>query len=545
MKVLVLGGYGVFGGRLARLLLEDGVEVVVAGRSETKAQAFCDEFGGAALALDKNDRDAVSAALRGTDVLVDAIGPFQGYDGYPLAEAAIAAGCHYLDLSDDAGFTAGISALDASAKAAGVAVLSGVSSVPALSSAAVEALKTDLSEITLIDTAILPGNRASRGWSVMEAILSQVGRPLAQWRGGAWVDTPAWGGVVRRALPKGLRRPASPIGAPDLVLFPEAYQARSVLFRAGLELGVMHHGLRVFGWLHRKGLLPRLDKLTWPMLQAARMLSPFGSDQGGMSVVVAGRAAEGAAQTRGWRLHMDEGQGPFVPAVPALLMVRRFAQGRATPGAGPALGCFDLAEAEEVLFGISGSFDRDCPDMTPLFEKAIGREAWDTMPTSYRTGHDLWDRHVMRGTSKVTRGKGALARFIAAVFRFPPERDDTPLTVTMERIGETEKWTRNFDGQRFFSVLSYAGPGRVRERFGPFEFELDLPVNDGRMEMNVMRGWVMGLPMPAWALPKSETAEFDQNGVFRFDVKISAPVTGMIVHYQGQLRREDLIPPPA
>lgn len=535
MKVLILGGYGVFGGRLARLLLRDAVEVVIAGRSLAKAEGFARAHGGAALALDKGDVAALKAALAQVDVVVDAVGPFQGYGDYAVAEAAIAAGCHYLDLSDDAGFTAGISALDAAAQAAGVMVVSGVSSVPALSSAAVEALRGGLDEITLIDTAILPGNRAPRGRSVMEAILSQVGRPLAQWRGGAWVDTPAWGGAVTKALPKGLRRPASPIGAPDLALFPEAYGARSVLFRAGLELGVMHHGLRLFGWMHRLGLLPRLDRLTWPMLQAARMLAPFGSDQGGMSVVVAGRDKAGAPVTRGWRLHMGEGEGPFVPAVPALLMVRRIMQGRIAAGARPGLGCLALAEAEAVLAQISGSFDGQAPDMTPLFEKAIGPEAWASMPASCRAGHDLWDRHKMRGVSSVARGTGALARLIAAVFRFPPARAETPLSVVMERVGDAEVWTRNFDGQVFFSVLTPAGPGRVCERFGPFVFELDLPVAEGRMEMNVMRGWLCGVPLPSWLLPRSETSEFEQDGRFQFDVRLSAPLAGLIVHYRGWL----------
>ncbi|MFV0409911.1 MAG: NAD-dependent epimerase/dehydratase family protein [Paracoccus sp. (in: a-proteobacteria)] len=32
MKVLVIGGYGVFGSRLARLLLRDGHRVTIAGR---------------------------------------------------------------------------------------------------------------------------------------------------------------------------------------------------------------------------------------------------------------------------------------------------------------------------------------------------------------------------------------------------------------------------------------------------------------------------------------------------------------------------------
>jgi len=151
MKVIVLGGYGVFGGRLARFLLADGLRVIVAGRSMKNAQAFTDAHGG---------------EVPG-DVLVDAAGPFQGYADYAVSRLAVDCGCHALDLSDDAAFTTGISDLDAAAKAAGVAVLSGVSTVPALSSAAVEALRVGLDEITLIESAILPGNRAPRGRAVM------------------------------------------------------------------------------------------------------------------------------------------------------------------------------------------------------------------------------------------------------------------------------------------------------------------------------------------------------------------------------------------
>lgn len=538
MKVVVLGGYGVFGGRLAQLLLQDGVEVSVAGRSRAKAEAFCAEHGGTALALDKDDIDGIKAVLAPGDVLVDAVGPFQAYGDHAVPRAAIDCGCHYLDLSDDAGFTMGLSALNSAAVAAGVTVLSGVSSVPALSSAAVDALRPGLAEITLIETAILPGNRAPRGRSVMRAILAQVGRPMSQWRGGMFVDGPAWSGSRKYKLPKGLRRVASPIGAPDLMLFPEAYNARSVLFRAGLELGVMHHGLRALGWLHRKGVLPRLDRLTGPLLWMANRLAPFGTDQGGMVVRVAGRDDQGKPLTRGWRLHMAAGKGPFVPAMPGLVMVRRIMRGAATPGAGPALSCFDLAEAEEVLLTLNGMVDDGVQqDATPLFEAAIGAGAWRAMPQSYRDGHDLWDRHVMVGQSDVTRGTGLLARMIAKLFRFPPPRLNTPLRVTMERIGHQEKWTRDFDGQKFFSVLSPVGQGKLRERFGPFEFELNLPIENARMHMNVTRGWCLGVPMPKWSLPRSETSEFDEDGVFQFDVKLFAPFAGMVVHYRGALTR--------
>ena len=59
MKVLILGGYGTFGARLARLLARDGrLTLVIAGRSRVKAQALCDRLDGAAhrepLVFDRN-----------------------------------------------------------------------------------------------------------------------------------------------------------------------------------------------------------------------------------------------------------------------------------------------------------------------------------------------------------------------------------------------------------------------------------------------------------------------------------------------------------
>src|SRR4051812_49403058 len=42
LRVLILGGYGTFGGRLARLLADDArLTLILAGRSLNKAQTFC------------------------------------------------------------------------------------------------------------------------------------------------------------------------------------------------------------------------------------------------------------------------------------------------------------------------------------------------------------------------------------------------------------------------------------------------------------------------------------------------------------------------
>src|SRR2546423_13569559 len=90
LKVLILGGYGTFGGRLAQLLAdEDGLTLVIAGRSRDKAQAFCAKLPPASRATtvpETFDRDGdVERQLRAIapDVIVDATGPFQSYGEDP------------------------------------------------------------------------------------------------------------------------------------------------------------------------------------------------------------------------------------------------------------------------------------------------------------------------------------------------------------------------------------------------------------------------------------------------------------------------------
>lgn len=247
MKVLLIGGTGVFGSRLARLLVRDAHQVTIAGRDLANATKLADELNCTALQIDRNGD---LTAVKNFDVLIDAAGPYHAYgdDPYRLARAAICAGVHYLDLSDNASFCAGISKLDASARAAGVCAISGMSSVPALSSAAVRALiEGDVPD--RIETAILPGNRSPRGLSVMASILSQAGQPMRIFCRGEWTNVTGWSGPRHYTLPEGLTRQGWLIEVPDTALFPEHFGAQSVVFRAGLELGVMRYGLWLFARL--------------------------------------------------------------------------------------------------------------------------------------------------------------------------------------------------------------------------------------------------------------------------------------------------------
>lgn len=365
--VLIIGGYGVFGGRLAQALLrEPRLDVVVAGRDVEKAKAFCALHGGRAIALDSGAKNLTEEIFRQAPfIVIDAAGPFQGYrdSPYRIAKAALACGAHYLDLSDDAGFTTGIRQLDAAAVQAGVVLLSGVSSVPALSSAAVAGLASEMREIKLIESVILPGNRAPRGLSVMRAILAQVGRPLRVWRDGEFQTVTGWSEErcevlrVENVAPVTGRR-SSLIGAPDLVLFAEFFGARTVEFRAGLDLWIMHRGLAVVGKIVQFKWLKSAEPLARILKWAADRLEPFGSDRGGMRVRVVGTLADGRIACGEWSLIAEAGDGPHIPAVPARVMCKRLLEGKTKAGARPCLAEFTLAEAEAEMADLDVVYSR-------------------------------------------------------------------------------------------------------------------------------------------------------------------------------------------
>lgn len=531
MKITVIGGYGVFGGRLVQLLRRDGHEVTVAGRDLARAQRFASAWGAQAMVL---DRSADLSPLTGAEVVVDAAGPFHAYgdDPYRLARFCIDAGINYLDLSDNAAFCAGISVLDANARKAGVFALSGVSSVPALSAAAATALAQDMETIDTISSAILPGNRAPRGRSVVDSILSQTGLMFDQTTDSQTTPVRSWSAPRTFTLPSGELRKGWLIEVPDQSLFPAHFKARSVQFRAGLELPVMNYGLAVLSRLRERLRFGMPRWLVALVMFGARLLAPFGTDRGGMVVAVIGRK-DGAWQRAVWRLGVDQGEGPFIPAVPARALLRNPAQ--IALGARPALGDVTLPDAEAAMADLCVTTTRDTTQITPLFPATLGAP-FATLAPEIRATHDTPAPRIWQGRASVTRGAGVLPRLAAFLFRFPQARDDTRVQVTKTPVNGTEVWQRRFGTATFQSTLR-ATPQGIAERFGALTFLLDLHVAEGRLHYPIQKGWCLGIPIPRFALPKSAASERVENGRFHFDVRLSMPVTGqLIVHYQGWLQ---------
>jgi NAD(P)-dependent dehydrogenase (short-subunit alcohol dehydrogenase family) len=535
MRVVVLGGYGVFGERLVRLLLRDGHQLVVAGRSLARAETLAQALGADALAVDRGG-DLTPIWDVQPDAVVDAAGPFHAYGDAPyrLAQAAIAQGVHYLDLSDDAAFCAGVSALDTEAKAAGVFALSGVSSVPAISSAAVAKLAGGARQVDTISSAILPGNRAPRGRSVIASILNQCGLPMQMPMDGVQVAERSWSRSRVFDLGLGIRRRGWMIAVPDQRLFGPAFGARSVFFRAGLELPVMNRALAAFSWLRSWWRFAVPDRFVTAMLWIAERLKPFGSDRGGMSVAVTAQYADGW-QCRRWRLVAQAGEGPFIPAVAARAILRD--PQAIEPGARPAVAVVGLDQIEAAMKDLAVTTEVLRKDLLSIFQTVLG-ESFTKLPESVQDAHLVYGPRRWAGRGKVTRGASVWARFVAAVFRFPKACDDIPVTVSMTPQNDGELWERCFDGQSFKSFLRPEG-GKMTERFGPLTFTLGLHVVDGQLHYPVDAGRMGPIPLPRFLLPQSIAHEYEADGRFHFDVALLAPFSGApMVHYQGWLVRE-------
>ena len=351
-RVVVLGAYGAFGGRVAeRLAREPGFELIVAGRSLERASETARRLSGKGCA---SVVPAVmgAAAISGADLLqmkpallINASGPYQSRD-YRLARACIAAGVHYIDLADARGFVAGIDVLDREAREAGVLVVSGASTVPALSAAVIDTYAPQFARLDSAGIVIAPGNSFDPGLATAQSILSALGRPFVAPLDGRTTVVHGWQELQRRPIPGLGTRWLGACDTPDLQLFPQRYPSlRTVRVFAALEIGGFHLALWGLSGLVRAGLLRRPERLAVPLLALKRTMRFLGSDVGGMAITLEGEGRSGERKRVDWSLIARRGHGPFIPAMPSVILAKRLLAGTLTTrGAMPCLGLFTLEE---------------------------------------------------------------------------------------------------------------------------------------------------------------------------------------------------------
>jgi hypothetical protein len=345
MRVVVIGGLGNFGARiLRRLSLEPGLEIIATGRHAREVNGI-----GTAkvVTLDIGGNDFAENIKRlKPDLVIHCAGPFQGQD-YRVALATLAGGGNYIDISDGREFVAGfVDAVGPAAQAAGRFAITGASTLPALSSAVVDHLKSFFARMHAIDIIIAPGQQAPRGIATMAAVLGYAGKPFLWWQDGAWRQAHGWQELKREHFSFGSRLAAA-CDVPDLALLPSRYpEVKTVAFRAALEVCIQHIALWLLAAVRRIRVPLPIAQWGPSLNRVGGWLDRFGSETGGMRVRILGldRAGKEVAQT--WELIAEDNHGPEIPCMAAVLLAIKSSREGLPSGARVCIGLLNLKEIE-------------------------------------------------------------------------------------------------------------------------------------------------------------------------------------------------------
>lgn len=551
MKILILGGYGTFGGRLAYLLSSDErLTLLIAGRSKQKADAFCKQLptGAQKIPLFFDRNGDVEAQIRDTNprLVVDATGPFQSYgeDPYRVVKACIANAVDYMDLADGSGFVKNISQFNAQAKLQNIFVLSGVSSFPVLTAAVVRRLSHGLTQINTIKGGIAPSPYAGVGLNVIRAIATYSGKRLPLIRnkqqsfGYALTETMRYTICPPGYLP--LKNTLfSLVDVPDLQVLPELWpELDSVWMGAGPVPEILHRMLISLAWLVRMRLLPSLLPFA-SLFHFVINILRWGEHRGGMFVLVEGCDGDGNKIERSWHLVAEGNDGPFIPSMAVEALVKgSLSDEKPASGARPATQDLELEDYETIFRSrtiYTGQRERTAEtNQEFLYQRLLGN-AWYSLPDPLIKLHGS---KKAIGIAKVQVGKNLLARLVAKLFGFPEAGQDIPVQVSFQQKNGGELWRRTFAGKSFSSFQS-EGHGLseklLSEQFGVFNFGLALVAEPEKLSLIVRRWSIFGISLPLRLAPLGNSFEYAAEGRFCFHVEITHPITGLIVRYQGWL----------
>ncbi|MDP5208736.1 saccharopine dehydrogenase family protein [Microbulbifer sp. 2205BS26-8] len=355
-RVLILGGYGRLGARIAQMLsVEPEIQLIISGRNKALADRCAKKLGGIAEGL-RLQRDAINLAAQlkalHLDLLIHCAGPIQNDSDNRVAKACIESRTPYIDISNARRSVCDFHRLSPAAEAAGIAMVSGAGTLPALSSAALAEIQRELPIIHSVEIAVAPAHYTNCELGTAGTGLKSLGQSFPQLQKGRWHESFSGKHLrpVTLAHPVG-KRWLSDSDAPDLELCPRHFpQLHSARFATGLEPRTVQVCLSACAHLIRQHLpLPTTQLAVLGCKLSAHW--PGGSPHSGMVVRAGGENRQGESTTKQWQILGLNGDGAWISAAPAVALSRQFLQGNA-PKAG-AQACWQLLDLDDILMELN------------------------------------------------------------------------------------------------------------------------------------------------------------------------------------------------
>ncbi len=326
-RFLIYGATGYTGALCAEHAASRGLAPVVAGRSAAKARALADRLGLDWRAFPLDEPAQLAEGLSGVEAVLHAAGPFSA-TSKPMADACLARGVHYVDVTGEIEVFEALAARDGEAKARGVALLPGAGFDVVPSDCLAAHVVRRLPSATRLSLAIGGfGGLASASRGTAKTMLEAAGRGCRVRRGGRIVEIdPAPRGVADFGAGP---RPTVGVswgdvstafhstGVPDVDV---AFDATPAMRQAA---GAPKLARRLFGARTTQRLLGRLIEIAMPP-------GPTDEQRAASGNVIVAEAHDDAGGRAASRLRIPNAY--TLTAWTAVEAARRAADGKVAPG---------------------------------------------------------------------------------------------------------------------------------------------------------------------------------------------------------------------
>lgn len=186
-------------------------------------------------------------------------------------------------------------------------------------------------------------------------------------------------------------------------------------------------------------------------------------------------------------------------------------------------------------------------DMRSPFERLLGAEL-ERLPAPVRRVHSLREPLSTCGRAEITAANGVLARLICWLANLPRPGRDVYVSVTFApNEAGGEHWDRRFSDRGYASTI-HAGTARDQgfliEHFGLFDLRFQLRASPRGLIWTLV-GWrCVRVPLPRWSLPRIECLEGADGERYTFDIDVTFPLIGWLMHYRGWLLPQDKVSAP-
>ena len=197
------------------------------------------------------------------------------------------------------------------------------STVPCLSSAVIEHVKTHFQAIDKLIYGITPGQKSPRGYATAASILTYLGKPIKT-RSTSNKQQYGWQGLYRQSYPVLGKRWMANCDVPDLDIFPQLYNIKDIRFSAGMESSFLHLGMWGMSWLIRWGMPISLVNYTGLLLKISHFFDWVDTNDGGMHMIFTGFDQYGIKKRFEWYIIAKNGDGPQIPCIPAIVLTKKY-----------------------------------------------------------------------------------------------------------------------------------------------------------------------------------------------------------------------------